>query len=64
MQHVELLQDLEHLQNIELLQDVELLKDVELLQSDLAFLNGCSARFKVGLKDLSLVSLSNLSFEF
>ena len=36
------------LQNVELLQDIEYLKV-------LAFLNACSSRFKVGLKDLSLV---------
>ena len=43
---------------IEYLQEVELLQDVELLQEHLkilALFNACSGRFKVGLKDLSLV---------
>ena len=43
---------------IEYLQEVELLHDFELLQEHLkvlALFNACSGRFKVGLKDLSLV---------
>ena len=45
---------------IEYLQEVELLQDVELLQEHLkilALFYACSSRFKVGLNDLSLVSL-------
>ena len=53
---VELLQEVELLQDVELVQDVEHLQDVELLQDVCrAFLNACFGRFKVGLKDFSLV---------
>ena len=59
LQDVEILQDLDHLQDVKIVQD---LQDVELLQGIdidhlkvLAFLNACSIRFKVGIKDLSLV---------
>ena len=56
LQEVELLQDVELLQEVELLQDVEHLQDVELLQDVCkAFLYACFGRFKVELKDLSLV---------
>ena len=55
---IKYLQDAELLQDLELLQDVEQLQDVELLQDVCwAFLNVCFGRFKVGLKDLSLVAL-------
>ena len=69
LQDVELLQYLELIQDAELLQDVEHPQDVELLQglehiqdnycifqSYLAFLNACSARFKVGL-DLRILKV-------
>ena len=42
------------LQDVELVQYIELLPDIDHLKV-LAFLNACSSRFKVGLKDLSLV---------
>ena len=54
VQDVETVQDL---QNVELLQDIEHL-------NVLAFLNACSSRFKVGLKDLSKSCLSNKLFNY
>ena len=52
---------------IEYLQEVELLQDVELLKEHLkilALFNACSGRFKVGLKDLSIVFTSRLLLNF